>query len=162
VKEGKETRLLISVLPATCQLSKLAWQFASVHNLTPMSKQSVILSSYTLPCNGVCPSTPPCGLLSKCQTLSSGINLIASVYARQQYSGLCSIPIFAKLLDPSRTNPYPEPDRQFACYTSRPVPIWIRGYAHLHEYHGGRTTQHRFHDRHEWRQRSDTGLCRSM
>jgi hypothetical protein len=153
---------LISVLPATCQLSKLAWQFASVHNLAPMSKPGVIPSSYTLPCDGVCPSTPPCGLFGMCPTLSSGITLMASGHARQQYSGLCSIPIFAKLLDPSRTDSYPESDRQFACYTSRPLFVWTGGHAHLHEYHGGRTAQHRFHDRHEWRQRSDTGFCRSM
>lgn len=142
VKEGKETRLLISVLPATCQLSKLAWQFASVHNLATISKPSVIPSSYTLPCNGVCPSAPPCGLLGMCQGLSFGLKLTASVHARQQYSCLCSIPIFAKLLDPSRTNPYPKPDRQFACHTPGPVSIWTRRYAHLYEYHGGRASQY--------------------
>ena len=85
-----------------------------------------------------------------------------SVHARQQYFSLCSIPILAKLLDPSRTNPYPKPDRQFACHASWPVIVRIGRYAHLHEYHGGRATQYRLHDWHEWRQRGDTGFCWSM
>jgi hypothetical protein len=84
------------------------------------------------------------------------------VHARQYYSCLCTVPIFAKLLDPSRTNPYSEPDRQFACHTSWPVTIWSGRYAYFHEYHGGRATQYRFHDRYEWRQRGDIGFRRAM